>query len=684
MNHTATELKIKPSVCALDCPDACALHITVDGSRVVDLTGSPDHPITQGFACVKTVRYPERQEHADRLLYPMKRVGKKGEGKFERIDWDSALDDVATRLVEIAKASGSETILPYCYSGTLGIRESKQPLAFFRALGAAELDQTICATTGGAGWEAAYGPNKLGTDPETITCADVILLWGINVLRSNSHLTPFLKQARKEGAKIVHIDPYRNETSKFSTKHLQIRVGSDAALALAIANLLFEQNLIDEAYLAEHASGVAAFREAAREWTAEKAAAFCGIPADEIVEVANAYGQAKCSYIRLGYGMSRNEGGGNAVHAIALLPALTGAWTIHGGGACLSTSGAFGLNDSEISGKHLVLPETRVVNMNLLASELNREDAQRIQSLIVFNSNPAVVAPNSRGIRQGLKREDLFTVVLEHFQTDTADHADYLLPATTFLEHCDVYTAYGHYYLQWAEPVVEARGEARPNSWIFSELAKRMQADIPRMRQPCVHWNATEVAERLLDSENPRLQGISFEELQKRRSIKLSLGQPFLPYVNGSHHADRKVHFEPVPKQLEFEERITDQFPLRLISPPGAYVLNSTFGNVESLLKMAGGEPQILVHPKDAEMAGIGNGTRATIVSRYGNIERKVVVTEDARCGVAIAVGQWWSKLAPDKKSLNDLISERLTDLGGGSTFGNVAVRLEPANSGRT
>jgi anaerobic selenocysteine-containing dehydrogenase len=674
MNENSS-FRVLDSVCALDCPDACALKIQVQGNRVVGLTGDPSHPITRGFACVKTARYPERQEQTDRLLLPMRRCGAKGQGKFEPISWEIALEEISRRLVQILDQHGPQSVLPYHYAGTMGVFQGDSPSAFFRAMGALELDQTICATTGGAAWEANYGPNKIGTDPEDLIHSKFIILWGINVLRSNSHLAPILKEARKRGAKILHIDPYRNETSRFADEHWQIRVGTDAALALAIANHIFSQGWEDREYLSQFAHGLDEFKQACKEWTLRKASEYCDVPYEALEAMIRQYATAGPSFIKVGYGMTRNEGGGNACRAITLLPALIGSWKHLGGGAVLSTSGAFQLNRHELIGAHRTKSSCRHVNMNCLASEL-LDDAQSIRALFVYNSNPAAVAPDSARVRQGLTRENLFTVVLEHFQTDTADFADYLLPATTFLEHPDIYTSYGHYYLQYADAVVPARGQARTNRWFFEQLAKRIDLDVPELS-----WDANTVIDQLLDSPNPWLCGITRQRLLTEKSIKLSLPTPFLPYSQGSHFPDSKIRFSPPPAQLDFLEKLDPDYPLRLISPPGAFVVNTTMGNVPSIIKLAGGEPSIMIHPIDATTYGILDGQYVQVTSRYGSIVRKAFVTTDSKQGVVICVGQWWPKLSPDLKSLNDLTSERLTDLGGGSTFGNVAVSIQPTSN---
>jgi anaerobic selenocysteine-containing dehydrogenase len=660
-------LRVLDSVCPLDCPDTCAVKISVRDGRMIRLEGSPSHPITRGFACVKMAKYPQRQHHPERLRQPLRRVGAKGKGEFAPITWDEALDEIATELADRIERFGPQSVLPYSYAGTMGLIERDHPLAFFRGLGASELDWTICAATGGAGWEANYGADKASTPPEEVAHAKLIVLWGINVLRSNSHLVPWLKQARHQGARIVHIDPYRNETSRFADEHLQIAVGTDAAMALAIGGEILRRGLQDRDYLDRYANDLGEYRDACAQWPLEAAADFCGIAEPTLRTLAEQIATQPATFIKVGYGMTRNEGGGNAMRAITLLPALTGAWKHPGGGAALSTSGAFTLNRSRYSGLHLLKPDRHHVNQNRLGHALGDDD-HHLSALFVFNSNPAAVAPDSRSVRAGLAREDLFTVVLEHFQTDTADYADILLPATTFVEHPDLYTAYGHYHLQWADAILPPLEQCKPNSWVFQQLAKRLG-----MTDPIFGMSAEGLAEDLLSSPHPFLSGITLE-----RCVRLNLPTPYRPYTEGSHFPDRKIRFSPAPRQVTFKEKTDAEYPLRLISPPGAFVLNTSMGNLDDLLRAAGGEPTVLVHPDDAVAAGIDDGKRIAITSRYGKIVRKAIVTTDTRRGVVTAVGQWWPKLAPDRRSLNDLTSQELTDLGGGSLFGNATVRLSP------
>ncbi|MFN3193570.1 MAG: molybdopterin-dependent oxidoreductase [Aureliella sp.] len=672
------QLQVLRSVCPLDCPDTCAVEITVKDGVMVKLGGVSEHPITQGFACVKMAKYPLRQHHPDRLLYPQRRVGAKGEGRFERITWDEALDTISRELQSRVAQFGEQSVLPFSYAGTMGLIECEHPHAFFRALGASELDWTICAATAGAAWEANYGPNKVSTPPESVVDSKLIVLWGINALRSNSHLIPFIKEAKKRGAHVLHIDPYRNETSRFADEHWQIAVGTDAALALAIGHEIFRNGHQDEDYLSAYGEGVEEYRKACEQWSPESAAELCGISAGTIREFANRYATEPAAFIKIGYGMTRNEGGGNAARAITLLPALTGKWKNRGGGGALSTSGGFGLNESRYSGMHLLKPGRRHINQCQFGDALlNEKDP--ISTLFVYNSNPVAVAPDSNAVRAGMGREDLFTVVLEHFQTDTADYADILLPATTFVEHPDLYKAYGHYYLQWAEPILEPAGECRPNSWVFQRLASRLG-----LEDPVLSMTTEEIARELLESDHPHAQGLSFEELRQKRSLRINISEDYRPYSEGSHFEDKKVRFSPAPQQLTFESQTNEQFPLRLISPPGPFILNTSMGNLEPIIKAAGGEPTVIVHPEDAEAYGVSDADRIQIESVRGSIVRKAIVSTDAKQGVVIAVGQWWPKLAPDKKSLNDLTDQGLTDLGGGSLFGNSVVRIGPLASSLT
>ncbi len=446
----------RPTVCALDCPDACSILVDIDGSgRAARLRGDPKHPVTRGFLCAKVTKYLDREYHPDRLLYPQRRVGTKGEGRFERVTWDEALDEISARLAQIANAYGPEAILPYSYAGTMGLLNgSGMDRRFFHRLGASRLDRTICSSAGGAALMLSQGA-RLGMSPEQFAQSKLIIAWGANILGTNVHLWPWIVEARRNGAKFYVIDPVKNRTGKLADRHYAINPGSDLALALGMAHVILREGLHDTGYLSKYTNGFAEFQCLAAQYPPDAVERWTGIPAAEIETLAREYAMVEPAAIRLNYGVQRSDRGGSAVRAIAALPVLTGAWREPGGGLQLTTSGAFELNRTALERPDLQLRstlgrESRLVNMSRLGHALNDLSDPPVQALIVYNSNPAAIAPHQSAVVAGLRRENLFTVVLEQLQTDTADYADFLLPVTTFLEHTDLYLAYGHYYLQLA------------------------------------------------------------------------------------------------------------------------------------------------------------------------------------------------------------------------------------------
>lgn len=664
--------------CPLDCPDACRLKVTVGAvaggpERMLKVTGDPNHLVTRGFACAKTVHYPSRANHPDRPLYPLRRVGKKSdaEARFQRVSWDDALDDIAARLRKLLDEWGPHALLRYNYAGTMGLREGAHVHSFFRALGATELDETICATAGTEAWALGYG-TRYSVDPLDVAHAKLIVLWGINSLTSNSHLTPHLTAARKNGARIVCVDPYRNRTAAFADSHLKIRPGTDAALALGIMHELFRHGWTDEAYISEATTGVEELRQAASEWPPERVAEVTGLSADEVREFARAIGTTRPTYIRVGYGMTRHEFGGTNLRAVTLIPALTGDWRHRGGGCALSASGAFKLNRTRLGGAHLIQPGTPHVNMNQLADALQPE--RGIGALFVYNTNPAVVAPDSARVRAGLEREDLLVVVLEQAMTETANLADYVLPATTFAEHADVYTSYGHHYLGYNPVTLGAPGECRPNSWVFQQLAHRLG-----ITEPSVYWTMDDLLTELLNTDHPYLYCITPERLKAEGSVQLNLPSEFLPYAHGAETPSGKVQLSPAPQYRKARAELTDEYPIRLITPPAHHFLNSTYGLLDNLNKAEGTEPHVLIHPTDAESYGLNDGGYALLQSEIGQTRRRVKVTEATQPGAAVVEGTWWGLSAPDGQSINVLTTQVLTDLGGGSTFHNTRIRMAPA-----
>ncbi|WP_407569310.1 molybdopterin oxidoreductase family protein [Deinococcus altitudinis] len=657
--------------CPLDCPDACRLKVTLatgaDGvERMSKVTGDPGHETTRGFACAKTVHYPARQNHPDRPLYPMKRV----DGELVRVSWEQALDEIADNLKGILDRSGPSAVLRYNYAGTMGLREGTHVHSFFRALGACELDETICASAGTEAWSLGYGP-RYGVDMADVPHARTIVLWGINSLSTNSHLTPWLTEARRNGAKIWHVDPYRNRTSRFADTHLRLKPGTDTALALGLAREIVAQGWHDAEYLDAATEGFGEFLAAAQPYTLERTAELTGLSVPEIAELARAMGERGPTFIRVGYGMTRHENGGTALRAVSLLPAVTGDWKRRGGGCTLSTSGAFALNRSHLGAAHLVKPSARHVNMNELADALQPEAG--IEALFVYNTNPAVVAPDSTRVRSGMARPDLMMVVLEQAMTETARLADYLLPATTFAEHADLYTSYGHHSLGYNPATLPAPGEARPNSWVFAELGRRLGLDTPEL-----YWSMDELMAALLDTDHPYLAGVTPERLKAEGSVPLNLPDEFLPYAHGAGTPSGRVMFTPVPGYVPVQAQLTPEYPLRLITPPAHHFMNSTYGNVEYLNRAEGNEPQVMVHPQDAGAAGVQHGGYATLGSEQGRVRRRVHVTEDVQPGVVVVEGTWWGLSAPDGQSINALTAQTLTDLGGGSTFHNTRVHLRP------
>ena len=664
--------------CPLDCPDACRLKITVaraeDGrERAVKLTGDAAHPYTRGFACAKTVHYPARQNHPERPLYPLRRVNPKTEAEpvFERVTWDEALDDIAARLRKLLDTRGPHSVLRYNYAGTMGLMEGTHAHALWRALGTPELDETICATAGTAAWSLGYG-TRLAVDPLDVPRARLIVLWGINSLSTNSHLTPQITAARRAGARVICVDPYRNRTAAYADEHLKIRPGSDAALALGVMHELFAHGWTDEAYIAEATSGIEELRAEAAAWPPERVAGETGLSAEEVRAFARAIGTTRPTYIRVGYGMTRHEQGGTNLRAVTLLPALTGDWRHRGGGCVLSTSGAFKLNRERLGGVHLVRPGTPHINMNALADALRPESG--LGALMVYNTNPAVVAPDSSRVRAGLERGDLMVVVLEQAMTETARLADYVLPATTFMEHADIYTSYGHHWLGYNPATLEAPGEARPNSWVFGQLARRLG-----VTEPSVYWTLDELMAELLDSDHPFVAGITPERLRAEGSARLNIPDGFLPYAHGAETPSGRVQLSPAPQVRVPQAQLTAEYPLRLLTPPAHQFLNSTYGNLDVLNRAEGSEPRALVHPADGARYGLSDGGYARLSSEQGEIRRLVRLSDAAQLGVVVIEGTWWGLSAPDGQSVNTLTAQTLTDLGAGSTFHNTRVRLEPA-----
>jgi anaerobic selenocysteine-containing dehydrogenase len=680
--------------CPHDCPDTCAMLVTVENGRAVRVAGDPAHPFTQGFLCAKVNRYVERTYHADRLTTPLRRIGAKGSGRFEAIDWDTALDEIAARLGAIAgSADGPQAILPYSYAGTMGmVQGESMDRRFFHLLGASKLDRTICAMAGTVGMRMTVGAN-VGADSEGVPESDLVLLWGTNTLTANPHLWPFILRARERGAPIVCIDPIRTRTAMQCDEWIGIRPGTDAALALGMMHVVFAQQLEDRDYLERHTVGHEALRVRAAEWTPARTAQVTGLPEETILSLGMRYGRAKAAFIRVNYGLQRHAGGGMAVRSIACLPAITGHWRRPGGGVQLSTSANFQFDRAAIARPDLG-PATRTINMIRLGDALTLPDAgvggPPVKALVVYNSNPAAVAPDRNTVLRGLAREDLFTVVLEHFQTDTCDWADIVLPATTQLEHWDLHLAYGHHYVSLNRPSIAPIGEAKPNSEIFRRLAARMGMTHDAMRD-----DDLTIIRQALASQSPKLCGITLDELLERGWMRLNVPTPYLPYAEGAFPTPSgkcelesprmaALGFDALPDYIapyespERDPELVKRYPLTLISSPAHTFLNTTFANVTSLRRQAR-EPEVLLHPADAERRGIAVGAMVTVRNDRGAFLAKARVEPSIREGVAWAPSIWWGKLAGDGANANQTTSQRVTDLGEGPVFYDNQVEVEMA-----
>ena len=689
-----SERHVVRGACPHDCPDTCATLTTVENGRATRIAGDPDHPFTNGFLCAKVNRYLERTYHKDRVLYPMRRVGKKGSGSFVRVSWDEAIDEIAERLTAIAQSSdGPQSILPYSYAGTMGLVQAQSmDRRFFHLLGASKLDRTICSMAGTVGMRMTVGAN-LGADGEGIPQSDLVLLWGTNTLTSNPHLWPFVTEARKNGAKIIGIDPIRTRTMEQVDEWLPIRPGTDAALALAMMNVMFDEGLIDTDYIERYTLGADQLRQRVREYPPERAATITGLPADRIAELGREFGRAKAAFIRVNYGLQRHYGGGMAVRTIACLPAVAGHWRRPGGGVQLSTSFAFRFNNALLE-KPELSPPVRTINMIRLGEALGTPDAgvggPPVRALVVYNCNPAAVTPDRNAVVRGLSREDLFTVVLEHFQTDTADYADFVLPATTQLEHYDIHFSYGHLYASLNRPAIEPMGEAKPNSEIFRLIGKRMG-----LTHPCLDDDDLTLIRQALDSPHERMRGVTFEGLMEHGWQRLGVPRPYLPYAEGNFpspsgkcefYSERlaQMGIDPLPTYtppLELPEtapELAAKYPLVLISSPRHYFLNTTFVNIDSLRKNA--EPECMLHVNDAERRGIPDGARVVIFNDRGEFTAVARVGDQVREGVTWAPSIWWGKLAPDGTNANATTSQRETDMGAGPVFYDNLVEVALAD----
>ena len=664
----------------------------MENGRVIKVSGAKDHPSTDGVLCTKVSRYPERTYSPDRLLKPLKRVGPKGSGSFAAIEWDAALDLIAMRLKAIA-ARNPEAILPYNYAGTMGYVQGEFPQRFFHRLGASLLDKTICASAGATALQYTLGAS-VGMDVESFVDSKLIIIWGSNAIASNLHFWSIAQEAKRRGAKLIAIDPFKSDTALKCHEHLAIRPGTDAALALGVIRELRQHGWLDSSYIDAHTLGTEALLERADAWTLQRVAMTCGITERQITSLAVDYGTIKPAAIRLNYGMQRIRGGGNAARLIAGLPALIGAWRDPAGGMLLSSSGHFPTDATSLSRPDLIpqlkatpsrLPRT--INMSAIGDALLGADPA-IEAVIVYNANPLAVAPESSKVREGFSREDLFTVVIEHFQTDTADYADIILPATTQLEHFDLHKSYGHRYLVINEAAIEPLGESRSNASIFRDLARRMS-----WNDACLFEDDVTIAQSAVNWDDPRLVGLKLQRLRELGWYKLKIDPA--PFARGGFPTPSgKVEFfsnrlaeqglDPLPDYLppyecrESSPELAAKYPLAMISPPARNFLNSSFVNVQSLRSIEG-EQSCVMHPFDAAQRGLDNGEMIRIYNDRGSLAARLVISDRTREGLVVGFGIWWHKLSFGGQNVNAVTHQKLTDLGRAASFYDCLVEIQRA-----
>jgi len=723
------------AACPHDCPDACGVLITVEDGRATRIQGDPEHPVTRGFLCAKVAKYLDRVYSPDRVLYPMRRVGAKGpaagaagEGAratqklsfaprgqpgaavptqanhtqtWQRISWDEALDEIASRFRAISVEFGSEAILPYSFGGTLGaLNSASMDRRFFHRLGASQLERAICSAAGEAGLESVLGV-KLGTEPEQFRQSKYIIAWASNIHANNVHLWPFITEARRNGAKLVVIDPYRTRTAACADWYLPINPGTDAALALGMMHVIIGENLHDADYVSKYTLGFEQLVEKVKEYPPERVSQWTGISAADIRKLAREYATVRPSVIRLNYGVQRSEGGGMATRTICMLPCIVGSWKEIGGGLQMSTSAGAAFNTAGLKRTDLMKAalgrEARTINMVKLGRVLNTVNDPPVKALFVYNSNPAAVCPEHNEVVRGLLRPDLFTVVHEQFFTDTTDYADIVLPATTFFEHKDLQKAYGHYYVQVSNQAIAPLGECRSNVEVFRALAQRMGFE-----EECFRETVDAMIDVALDSEDPWLQGISRERLEQG-PIRLNFDLenagggaratpplPFLPFAQGGFRtasgkaelyseAVGALGLDPVadftPPTESRHGKAEGALPLELLARKSDNFLNSTFSNVGSVQEME--EPGLLeISAADAGARGIADGDKVRVFNHRGDILLKARVDGKVQPGVVSAKLNW-AKMTPGFQSINVLTSEKLTDMGNSATFYSVLVEVE-------
>ena len=685
----STTRQIVKAACPHDCPDTCAMEIAVEGGVAVEVRGGA-MPFTDGTLCTKVAKYLDRTYSKDRVLHPLRRVGAKGPGagRLERISWDAALDEVAARFKALA-AEDPQQILPCSYAGTMGLAQyMSMDRRFFYRLGASLLDRTLCSSAGKAGVKITLG-GSVGMDPERFDDAQLILIWGSNPVVSNLHLWSRCQEAKRRGARLVAIDPWRSQTAEKCHQHIRLLPGTDGALALGMMHVIMGEGRIDRDYVERHTLGFEQLTERVKQYPPEKVARICGISAEEVVNLARDYASIKPAAIRVNYGLQRHAGGGMAIRTIACLPALVGAWRDAAGGVVLTTADFYTLDHKTLERPDLIRGKPRMINQAALGDALTTAKPP-VKAIYVYNNNPVAVCPDSNKVIAGFSRPDLFAVVHDIFLTDTADYADIVLPATTQLEHYDVHKSYGHLYVVANNQAIAPVGEAKPNSEVFRLLAKRMG-----FADACFDDSDEDLCRQALASGAPRMRGIEWDSLKELGWQRLAVPESFAPFAEGGFPTPSgkcefysetalKLGLDPLPcytpprENVHSAPEVAQRYPLAFISPPCRNFLNSSFANLP-FARASEKEPRLDIHPDDARTRGIANGERVRVFNDRGSYTLKAAVSDRARPGVVVAPSVWWRKLSPDGRNANDLTSQAVADMGGAATYYDCLVEVARA-----
>jgi len=682
----STTRRIVKAACPHDCPDTCAMEIAVEDGVAVEVRGGA-MPFTDGTLCTKVAKYLDRTYSKDRVLHPLRRIGAKGPGggRLERISWDAALDEIAARFKLLA-AEDPQQILPCSYAGTMGLAQyMSMDRRFFNRLGASLLDRTLCSSAGKAGVRITLG-GSVGMDPERFDEAQLILIWGSNPIVSNLHLWSRCQEAKRRGARLVAIDPWRSQTAEKCHQHIRLLPGTDAALALGMMHVIIGEGRIDRDYVERHTLGFEELKERVKQYPPKKVARICGISAEEVVNLARDYASIKPAAIRVNYGLQRHAGGGMAVRTITCLPALVGAWRDAAGGVVLTTADFYTLDHKTLERPDLIRGRPRTINQSALGDALTSAQPP-VKAIYVYNNNPVAVCPDSNKVIAGFSRLDLFAVVHDIFMTDTADYADIVLPATTQLEHYDVHKSYGHLYVLANNPAIAPVGEAKPNSEVFRLLAKRMG-----FAEACFDDTDEDLCRQALASGAPRMRGIEWDSLKEQGWQRLAVPEVYAPFAEGGFPTPSgkcefysetalKLGLDPLPcytpprENVHSAPELAQRYPLAFISPPCRNFLNSSFANLPFALASEK-EPRLDIHPDDARARGIASGERVRVFNDRGSYTLKAAVSDRARPGVVVAPSVWWRKLSPDGRNANDLTSQAVADMGGAATYYDCLVEV--------